>query len=205
MTWQQLGTITEGIVRKLNKQKHETIHDRQTADLPINSVVVTDIVDDPYSKIGEVLSVTRSIRDDPVAGMYSRSQIDTAQFMAARRWQRYHEQSTIGPISAIDPTKEAVDGGKLREAITDHQLKAFRELYWAHQEIGKTATKLLLDILGERMTIFKAAQLRGAASVREVNHTGRDFRTALETLAIYWGLAAPKSTGKFNDVLRAVR
>jgi hypothetical protein len=101
------------------------IYDRQSRDLPINSKVAEAIVDDPL-EAGAKLKVLRSVRDDPLADMHSRRQIDDAMLAAGREWQRYHEDTQIGGISAIDTTKEAVDGGRIPEPITDRQIKAIR-------------------------------------------------------------------------------
>lgn len=102
------------------------IHDRMTGDLPINSVVSIAIVDDPLER-GASLKVLRSTRDDPLAAIYSRSQIDDAQFRAGRDAERLFEAAYIGRISGIDPGRIMVDGGQFPEVITDKQIKANRE------------------------------------------------------------------------------
>lgn len=172
--------------------RHEKIHDRMTADLPINAQVSPAIVDDPYSDRGEKLQLLRSTRDDPLAGMLSRDQIDEAQFKAGRKWQQLHESSTIGAIQAIDPGKEAVDGGKMRDFLTDRQIRAFEELSKAAAELGGFGGSLIFRILAERKSISEAADFFGCRSQREVDYIGRRFRECLETLAVHWGYAQPK-------------
>src|SRR5690242_5172038 len=165
----------------------EKIHDRRTTDLPINSMVSVAIVADPYSDKGEKIEVLRSIRDDHLAGMHSRGQIDDAQLLAGRKWELHLEGAQIGNIRAIDPTKEAVDGGGMREALTDKQIAAFAQLHEASVELGSVGNSLIRDILGERLSVAQAAARRGYNAEREINYLGRRFRECLESLARLWG------------------
>lgn len=165
-----------------------TIHDRMSADLPINARVAVDIVDDPLPlKFGDKLKVLRSIRDDPLAGMLSRGWIPQHEYDAGRRWQNYHEAATIGCISAIDPTKEAVDGGRMPDVLTDRQAKAMKELRAARAVLGLQDFVYVGDILGERLTLAQCAARHELTGERGINYIGRRFRDALDTLAILWG------------------
>lgn len=165
------------------------VHDRMSSDLPINSVVSVAIVQDPYSTTGERIQVLRSVRDDPVAGMHARGQVDDAQLAAARKWQALHEGAEIGSISAIDPGKEAVDGGRIPEPITDRQIKAIRGLAEADKRLGHDGKALVMDILGRRIGIREAAEKRGEFTRSGWEYTGKRFRECLESLAILWGFA----------------
>lgn len=171
----------------------ETVHDRKASELPINAVVSIAIVDDPYSDKGEKIEVLRSIRDDPLEGMKARRQVDDAQYLAGREWQKFNEQACVGSIRAIDPTKEAVDGGQMPEPITDKQIKAFHQLYEADRELGAAGKTLVRDILGfDRLSIAAAAAKHGFSGEREINYIGRRFRECLETLAKLWGFAGKR-------------
>lgn len=173
------------------KYPKDKVYDRLASDLPINAVVMPDVVDDPLER-GAKLRILRSVRDDPLAGMLSRDQIDQAQFMAGRRWQMFHEHSEIGGVSAIDPSKEAVDGGKIPEPITDRQIVAFRELNAGRKVLGIDGDELIRDVLGKCMSVTTAATMRGHVSKDGRAYVGRRFRECLETLAILWNLASPK-------------
>lgn len=175
--------------------KVEKVHDRKSVDLPINAHVAIAIVSDPYSDKGEKIEVLRSLRDDVLAWMQSRHQIDDAQFAAGRHWQRLHQCSTVGVIRAIDPGKEAVDGGRMPEAITDKQIDAFTALRQSYEKLGAYGSQLVFEILGEGRGIREAASLRGCQTDMEINYFGRRFRECLETLAIHWGYAQPKRDG----------
>lgn len=171
------------------KQNAQTVHSRLSQDLPINSRVSIAIVKDPYSQVGEQIRVLRSVRDDPLAGMFSRSQIDQAQLEAGRRWQKHHEESEIGSIRAIDPGKEAVDGGRMPEALSDRQIDAFRALAIADAKLGQEGCALVRDVLGHRLTIAAAAHKRGMSGESEMKYIGKRFRECLETLAVLWEFA----------------
>ncbi len=166
----------------------DRIHERIAAELPINSVISIAIVADPYSDKGETIQVARSLRDDPLAGMLSRGQIDDAQFWAGRRFQFAHEASTIGRLRAIDPGREAVDGGLKPEFLTDSQLRAFKTLLGMRTCLGPDGYQMLFEVLCDRLTFWQLA-LRREQTTRRI---GRHFRGHLERLAIHCGLAAPK-------------
>ena len=164
----------------------------QQPQLTDNAMVAVAIVADPHSETGEKIQITRSIRDDPLAYMASHRQIDEAQYQAGRKWQKLHECSTIGVIRAIDPGKEAVDGGMMREFLTDSQIDAFKKLSAAYRELGQTGGKMVMLVLGEGRSIADAATRWGYTDDRSVNYFSRRFRECLETLAVHWGFAQPK-------------
>src|SRR6185295_2120596 len=91
-------------------------HDRRATELPRVGRFVTCEVDDPY-EIGAKIVAIRSTRNDPLADLHSRKHIDDAQYEGGRSFQRDFEAAERGPC-AIDPSKEAVDGGKMPEPIT---------------------------------------------------------------------------------------
>ena len=166
----------------------DKIYDRMADDLPINAVVVPDVVDDPIEG-GARLRVIRSVRDDPLAGMLSRGQIDPAQHEAGRLWQKYREDSEIGSIRAIDPTKEAVDGGRFKEPDITRMSRALAELKAAQRELGEYGASIVHDVLARRMTIQQIAEARCMTRHREIDYLGRRFRECLESLAKLWGYA----------------
>jgi hypothetical protein len=172
-------------------QVQEKVYDRQSIDLPINAQVAPDTVADPLER-GAMLRVTRSIRDDPLARLYIRSKIDTAQLAAGRHWQRLYEAAEIGAASAIDPGKEAVDGGKFPEPITDEQIHAFRSLNAVYRVLGEDGGALIRAVLGRGLMVTQVAQAWGVTTKRETEYLGTRFRECLERMAIHWGYAPPK-------------
>ena len=172
----------------------EKIHDRRSTDLPINSRHAFVEIADPYGAPGEKIIAVRSTRDDPLAGMLSRKYITTPQYEAGRRWQNLHEQSTIGAVKAIDPMKEAVDGGKLPDMLSDTQIRAFRELRFAYAAI--TDVRLVYEILAERITITEAAARRNMTTRWRIKRLGKRFRDELESLARHWGATGSTKKGR---------
>lgn len=170
------------------RPKPDKIHERLSRDLPINSVVSVTVVDDPYSR-GEKIQVIRSVRNDALAGLHARTYIDDAQFAAGRKWENLFERAEIGSIRAIDPTREAVDGGQIPEPITDHQIAALRKLDEAHKWLGRDGYEIVFSVLGERRLLKEAAEYRGFVTAREIDYFSRRFRECLEALARLWGFA----------------
>lgn len=173
---------------KMAKRQIEKVHDRRSSDLLINAEVAIAIVDDPYSSIGEKITIVRSIRDDPLIWMLHNKHINPAQFEAGRVWQDHHENSEIGPIQAIDPAKTKVDGGRMADPLPVRTLKAFNALAEADKVLGPLSAGLMRDILGRRLTISEAASGRGFYSRRAVQVISDHFKGGLEQLAIHWGL-----------------
>jgi hypothetical protein len=169
--------------------KTHKIHARLAADLPIGSQVVPAVIVDPYGTIpGEKITVLRSIRNDPLAGMRARDFIDECQYQAGRRWQFYLEGAQIGRVKAINPTKEAVSGVLLPEPLTDRSMQASQKLIEADAKLGPEGAALVRDVLGEAKTIKWAADRRGMQSQLERRYIGLRFRECLTTLAEIWGL-----------------
>ena len=170
------------------RQSFEPVHDRRAADLPYNTTVVADVVDDPF-KDGERIAVLKSIRNDPLLGMLSRKTIDRAQFEAGRKWQKLYETAGIGLIIAMDPLKEPVDGhGASRADITDAQLDAFAELKYADSMLGWADRNLVRHVLADGLTIVAIAIRNDHASQWGIRYIGMRFRDCLEALAVHWGL-----------------
>src|SRR6476469_1758442 len=94
-------------------------HDRRARDLLRNAEVATVEVHDPLAlEPGEKIVALRSIRNDPLARLHSRGQIDEAQYQGGRAFQHDWERAERGP-QAVDPTREYVDGVQRREAVTE--------------------------------------------------------------------------------------
>lgn len=165
----------------------QKVHDRLSQDLPINSRVAIAVVDDPYSQVGEKIQVLRSLRNDPLADMLSRGVIDIALFNAGRKWERLHECTQIGPISAIDPGKEAVDGGKPREPLSDRQIDAFKELAIADRRLGQWGGILIRNLLADRLTVGQISELHDCKTGRRQHFMSLRIRECLEDLGKLWG------------------
>lgn len=176
------------VVAKIAVIEKQKIYERVGTDSTGQAHISIAIVDDPLEH-GAKLKVLRNIRDDPLAGMHSRGQIDDAMLAAGREWQRHHEHSEIGAISAIDPAKEAVDGGRIPEPITDRQIHAMAKMREANRELGPYGASIIMDVLGRRMSIIEIAAHRNMPRRSELEYLGKRFRECLNTLAKLWGYA----------------
>jgi hypothetical protein len=107
------------------------------------------VVEDPHGTFkGEKITVFRELRDDPLADMHNRGAVDDPQYAACRKWQMFYSQTELGGASSIDPAKEAVDGGKHPEMLTDEQAKAFRELAIVDKLLGPDKAFVVRCVLG---------------------------------------------------------
>ena len=162
--------------------------DRKTRDLLKNAQVAPDEVDDPLAiNPGDKIVVLRSTRHDPLFDMKAKKQIDQCDYVAGRHWQAAYENAEIGAVRAIDPSKEAVDGGRLPEVLTDTQRKAMWDIRAARDALGAEGNQLIVDILGKGWSISQAACERGRLSDDDRRYVGRRFRECLHTLAIRFG------------------
>lgn len=145
-------------------------------------------VDDPKDALADVI-VFRNLRDDPLVAMHNASQIDQAQYIAGRHWQKCYELSEMGGARAIDPTKEAVDGGRFPEPLSDAKCRALGDLAKAMKVLGLEGGAIISDVLGRHMTLAMAADSRGLTTQRERDYIGMRFRECLDTLAVAFGYA----------------
>lgn len=164
-------------------------HDRRATDLLPNAQVAAVVTDDPYEP-GAKVTVLRSLRDDPLAAMHNAKQIDQAQFIAGRHWQRAFELAEAGGVRAVDLTKERVEGGGIPQAtISDAQIRAFGDLKRAMAALGQEGESLIKDFLGRGWCLRDVAARRGAHSERERGYIGWRLRECLDTLTVEFGYA----------------
>jgi hypothetical protein len=168
------------------------IHDRRSQDLPLNAEVAAVEVDDPLAlEPGEKIVTLRSIRNDPLGRLHSRGQIDEAQFQGGRAFQDDWEKAERGP-QAVDPTREYVDGGRMREPITERQRKAVLRLNRAERELGADGAALVHEVLILGMTMEQIGQRRGLRGQRWIDYFARRFRECLDRLALIYGFASAR-------------
>jgi hypothetical protein len=155
-------------------------------DRPYNAQLAVAIVDDPGER-GKFITATRSIRDDPLGGLYSRLRIDRAQLEAGRHFQRAYENAGLKFITAIDPRNEPVDGSPIRNAgFAEAQREGFTVLREAKATLGDDGYVLTVDVLGHGLSIQEIAR-RSAHGETASRYYGARFRECLESLARLWG------------------
>ena len=164
-------------------------HDRRSRDLLRNAEVAVVEVDNPLAlEPGEKIVALRSIRDDPLGRLHSRRQIDEAQYQGGRSFQNDWERAERGP-RAVDPTREYVDGGQMREPVTEGQRKAVLRLNRAERELGADGSALVHDVLVHGLSMEQVGQRRGLCSQRWNDYFARRFQECLDRLALIYGFA----------------
>lgn len=170
-----------------------TVHDRKTTDAPTSAYVAAVEVDDPYETGGKIVTL-RNLRDDPLGRLHDRKQIDEAQYLAGREFQADWERAEKGP-QAIDPSKEAVDGGTMPDPIDEGQTKALVRINGVLRQLGADGSAIVHDVLVHGLTMDRIADRRGFGGKSWVEYFGKRFRECLDSMAIYYGLAMPKKVG----------
>jgi hypothetical protein len=153
------------------------IHDRRSKDVLRNRHVSIMEVDDPYER-GEKIVVSRQLRGDPLGRLHAHGQIDQAQYNAGRAFQFDWETAERG-ARAIDPTKEAVDGGQMPEPITDSQAAARVRLVEIQRELGRRIFRVVHAAVIHGMSMEQIAQSESQSLVRL---QGNLVRTGLNEL-----------------------
>ena len=165
------------------------VHDRRSSDFNrgIAGHMAVIEVDCPIDA-GAKLMVLRNTRNDPLAGMHARRFIDEAQYQAGRAFQNDFETAERGP-RAIDPGKEAVDGGRLPEPITEAQQKAVQRLAEIHRALGVDGSAIVSDVLITGLGISQLVSRRGYQGEHWRKYFGRRFNECLDRLALVYGFA----------------
>jgi hypothetical protein len=166
--------------------------------LPRNAEVAAVEVDDPLAlEPGEKIVTLRSIRNDPLGRLHAHRQIDEAQYQGGRAFQSDWEKAERGP-QAVDPTREYVDGGQMREPITEGQRKAVLRLNRAERELGADGSALVHEILVQGMTMEQVGLRRGLRTQRWKDYFARRFCECLDRLAVIYGFATDQPRSRQN-------
>lgn len=167
-------------------------HDRRSRDLPRNADVAAVEVDNPLAlDPGEKIVALRSLRNDPLGRLHTHHQVDEAQYQGGRAFQSDWEKAERGP-RAVDPSRDYVDGGQMREPITEGQRKAVLRLNRAERELGADGSALVHDVLVRGMTMDLIGQRRGLVTQRWRDYFSRRLCECLDRLALIYGFATPK-------------
>ncbi len=147
-------------------------------------------VTDPYSTAlrPERITVTRTLRDDPLARLHARRQIADADYLAGRKWQALYERAELGRLMGVDMFRESVDAAPAIPAgTTDERLRAARELARLDRALGIEGCAIVRDVLAFRRFIDEVARRRGLEGRGDRDYLGRRFRECLATLSVELG------------------
>jgi hypothetical protein len=163
-------------------------YDRRSNDLLRNAEVAAIEVDCPIEQNGATLVVMRSIRNDPLAALHSRRQIDEAQYQGGRAFQYDFETVERGP-QAVDPSKPFVDCSPGSQGNSDAHNKALDRLNRVHVVLGQEGSAVAHDVLVSHLSLDQVAGKRSMNTELEKKYLGRRFRECLDSLALVYGFA----------------
>jgi hypothetical protein len=147
-------------------------------------------VDDPY-EAGAKTTAERNIKNDPLANLHARKQIDEAQYHAGRAFQNDFE-TIQGHQQACDPSQPYVDQSFRHRSMSDAYSKAFARLNNVHVKLGAIGSPLIHSVLIDGKTMEQVAQDRGLVGERWNKYYGVLFRQCLDCLALLYGFAMEK-------------
>lgn len=161
-------------------------HDLRASDVPQRIATAEVPIIDPYGDPGVALV---QVRDDHLAWLWARGEVELYEYHAGRRWQRAYELALLGGARGIDTTRERVDGGRSPEVLGEAQMRAMRDLDASRELLGARGFRLMEDICGRGLSLREAAQARWLVTQRARDYLGRRFRECLHELAVMWGMA----------------
>lgn len=167
------------------------IHDRKATETLAAGKYADVEIDDPYER-GSKIEARRQYRGDPLGRLHAHRQIDDAQYHAGREYQKDKDALSPG-ARAIDPTQEAVDGGRMPEAITDQQIAARKRIMKIEGELGRRLTRVLEEVLIGQKSIRRLTDTEAQGVLRL---HGALFRVALNELAELYGFSNGESRNK---------
>lgn len=151
---------------------------------PLGIELGTRTIDDPYEKGAKMVAVV-NLRESPLDRWRCHGDIDLAQFEAGERFRAAWERVGIGGARAFDWRREAVDGGKLQDPLSEGYGKAAATLREALEKLGGTGYRLVVLVIGER----KFPAVIGATRFEE-KYISTRVREGLNELAERWGMIA---------------
>jgi hypothetical protein len=191
----------------------QRVHDRTSAIIPHNAAIVIDEVEDPYGqhefarvdeKSGEIrhegpqkITVVRSIRSDPLGALKAQGAIDEVQYIAGLMWSWSYARVVAGPLKAIDLTADRVSGST-HEATYQTINRAVERLRAAETALGVDGHRLVLQVIGNGLTLGACADIRGLTTKSGREYIGRRFRECLDCLAVVFGCATSIPSDRQN-------
>lgn len=127
------------------------------------------------------IDVQFNMRESYVGFLFARGLIDAGEKQAGDKIRQAYERMGGKGASAIDYTKEHVDGGQIAQTITDGHLLASATLREALGWLGPEGYDLTLKLAGECLWP------KDVASNARQEYAGLRFRECLDTLAVNWG------------------
>lgn len=160
--------------------------------LPPKAVPYTDRVDNPdfsrdhkeeYAANFMKVKATLNANESAISVLAVRKLLHPAQVQAADRFRRLWEKAGGAGAGAMDYTREPVDGGGARDAVSLSSLSAVLELDKCRELLGVRGYRLVASVAGEGRSIEEVAGPRQ----RDKYSLTDALRGFLEDLAVMWG------------------
>lgn len=131
----------------------------------------------------KTVSAALNLRESPIAMMAAKGHLEVHQVEAAVKFRRLWEALGGAGAGSFDYSREHVDGGGVREPITDRQIDAGQKLKSCQMHIGIRAFGIVEKVAGEGVPISKLGSTH-----REKTTLADYLRHALDDLADLWGM-----------------
>ncbi|MCM2293051.1 hypothetical protein NAC44_12030 [Allorhizobium sp. BGMRC 0089] len=129
-----------------------------------------------------------NLRESPIAMMAAKGHLTIHQVEAAIKFRRLWEALGGAGAGSFDYSREPVDGGGVREPITDRQIDAGSKLDEARKHIGSRCYDIVEKVAGEGIPVSQLG-----ASHREKTTLADYLRNALDDLSDLWGMKTKPS------------
>ncbi|MBY3361254.1 hypothetical protein HFN97_26130 [Rhizobium laguerreae] len=123
-----------------------------------------------------------NIRESAIVTLAARKQINEAQLAAATRFRALYEAMGGAGAGSFDYSREPVDGGGMREALTEQQIRAGQELKRCREILGIRAYDIMSKVAGQGYAIGELAN-----SHRERTTLADYLKDGLDEMARNWG------------------
>lgn len=175
------------------KQRTKQKQDWQPPEWEPKLDVRTQNIENPYfnpnhepgSTNPRRIVVVKNLRESAVETLYARRKLDDAQKQAADKFRAIWERCGGAGSSAMDYTREVVDGGGPRDPISERQVDAGRELGRCRTLLGARSYDLVCKVCGQGYSLSDLSR-----SNRDRTTAADNLRAALDDLGIMWGLAS---------------
>jgi hypothetical protein len=137
------------------------------------------------------IKVRKNAGESAVEMLFARKLLNEAQKQTADRFRSVWERCGGAGSAALDYTREVVDGGGVREAISERQIDAGRELVRCRQVLGARIYDLICKVCGQGLSLQQLAP-----ASRDRLTAADNLRNGLDDLADMWGIIRrPKVNG----------
>ncbi|MEL6089536.1 hypothetical protein [Bartonella schoenbuchensis] len=120
----------------------------------------------------------------PIALLYAKGHISTAQYKAAERFYYYWHIQQGNTHMSIDYTRQKVDGGLCYTDTLERQMEATDQLQAIKIQLGVLGYQLVEQVIGYNLSIKDLSPLK-----RRQNSLADHLRDCLDLMATHWGYA----------------